>query len=86
VISAQALGKAVPLGWQTELLKAGFAITHDKIVVIAVRRFRQLVVNPVGKQGVSTRSCRRFHCGALLWLRVEGRRPLFGVIWPNAAR
>jgi len=24
----------VPAGWQKELLKAGFAITHDKIVVI----------------------------------------------------
>jgi phosphatidylserine/phosphatidylglycerophosphate/cardiolipin synthase-like enzyme len=34
VISAQALGKTVPAGWQKELLKAGFAITHDKIVVI----------------------------------------------------
>jgi hypothetical protein len=34
VISANALDKAVPEGWQQELLKAGFAITHDKIVVI----------------------------------------------------
>src|SRR6202790_958482 len=34
VISANALGKTVPEGWQKELLKAGFAITHDKIVVI----------------------------------------------------
>lgn len=34
VISANALGKTVPKGWQKELLKAGFAITHDKIVVI----------------------------------------------------
>jgi hypothetical protein len=34
VISAQALDKIVPEGWQKELLKAGFAITHDKIVVI----------------------------------------------------
>ena len=34
VISASALGKTVPKGWQKELLKAGFAITHDKIVVI----------------------------------------------------
>jgi phosphatidylserine/phosphatidylglycerophosphate/cardiolipin synthase-like enzyme len=34
VISASALGKMVPKGWQKELLKAGFAITHDKIVVI----------------------------------------------------
>jgi phosphatidylserine/phosphatidylglycerophosphate/cardiolipin synthase-like enzyme len=35
VISAQALDKAdAPAGWVAELLKAGFAITHDKIVVI----------------------------------------------------
>jgi len=34
VISANALDKTVPGGWQQELLKAGFAITHDKIVVI----------------------------------------------------
>lgn len=34
VISAQALGKNLPEGWVKELLKAGFAITHDKIVVI----------------------------------------------------
>lgn len=34
VISAKALDKQVPEGWQKELLKAGFAITHDKIVVI----------------------------------------------------
>ena len=34
VISAKALGKTVPVGWQKELLKAGFAITHDKIAVI----------------------------------------------------
>jgi phosphatidylserine/phosphatidylglycerophosphate/cardiolipin synthase-like enzyme len=34
VISANALGKTVPKGWQKELLNAGFAITHDKIVVI----------------------------------------------------
>jgi phosphatidylserine/phosphatidylglycerophosphate/cardiolipin synthase-like enzyme len=34
VISANALDKTVPDGWQKELLKAGFAITHDKIVVI----------------------------------------------------
>ncbi|HZQ44641.1 MAG TPA: phospholipase D-like domain-containing protein [Acidobacteriaceae bacterium] len=34
VISADALGKTIPKGWQKELLKAGFAITHDKIVVI----------------------------------------------------
>lgn len=34
VISANALSETVPEGWQKELLKAGFAITHDKIVVI----------------------------------------------------
>jgi phosphatidylserine/phosphatidylglycerophosphate/cardiolipin synthase-like enzyme len=35
VIAAQALDKAdAPTGWVAELLKAGFAITHDKIVVI----------------------------------------------------
>jgi phosphatidylserine/phosphatidylglycerophosphate/cardiolipin synthase-like enzyme len=34
VISANALDKSVPEGWQRELLNAGFAITHDKIVVI----------------------------------------------------
>jgi phosphatidylserine/phosphatidylglycerophosphate/cardiolipin synthase-like enzyme len=35
VIAADALsGSDVPDGWQAELLKAGFAITHDKIVVI----------------------------------------------------
>jgi phosphatidylserine/phosphatidylglycerophosphate/cardiolipin synthase-like enzyme len=34
VISANALDKTVPAGWTKELLKAGFAITHDKIVVI----------------------------------------------------
>jgi phosphatidylserine/phosphatidylglycerophosphate/cardiolipin synthase-like enzyme len=34
VISANALDKTVPPGWQEEILKAGFAITHDKIVVI----------------------------------------------------
>ncbi len=34
VISASALDKMVPEGWQKELLNAGFAITHDKIVVI----------------------------------------------------
>ena len=34
VISAQALDTVVPAGWQRELLKAGFAVTHDKIVVI----------------------------------------------------
>jgi hypothetical protein len=34
VIAAESLDKVVPEGWQEELLKAGFAITHDKIVVI----------------------------------------------------
>jgi len=35
VIAAKALTKAdAPKGWAAELLKAGFAITHDKIVVI----------------------------------------------------
>jgi phosphatidylserine/phosphatidylglycerophosphate/cardiolipin synthase-like enzyme len=34
VISAKALDEIVPDGWQEELLSAGFAITHDKIVVI----------------------------------------------------
>ena len=35
VIAADALSKSdAPSGWQAELLKAGFAITHDKIVVI----------------------------------------------------
>ena len=34
VISATALDESVPAGWQKELLNAGFAITHDKIVVI----------------------------------------------------
>ena len=34
VIAAQALDEVVPDGWQKELLKAGFAVTHDKIVVI----------------------------------------------------
>jgi len=34
VISANALDKTVPAGWKKELLKVGFAITHDKIVVI----------------------------------------------------
>jgi phosphatidylserine/phosphatidylglycerophosphate/cardiolipin synthase-like enzyme len=34
VIGAEALDKIIPLGWQKELLKAGFAIVHDKIVVI----------------------------------------------------
>jgi phosphatidylserine/phosphatidylglycerophosphate/cardiolipin synthase-like enzyme len=35
VIGAEALdGKIIPIGWQKELLNAGFAIIHDKIVVI----------------------------------------------------
>lgn len=34
VISASALNKVIPAGWQKELLNAGYAITHDKIVVI----------------------------------------------------
>lgn len=34
VISATALDKKIPAGWKSELLKAGFAVTHDKIVVI----------------------------------------------------
>ena len=35
VIAAVALGdKGIPAGWSRELLKAGFAIIHDKIVVI----------------------------------------------------
>ncbi|MEP6944169.1 MAG: phospholipase D-like domain-containing protein, partial [Betaproteobacteria bacterium] len=35
VIGAEALdGKVIPKGWQKELLNAGFAIIHDKILVI----------------------------------------------------
>ena len=34
VIAATALGDAVPAGWRREILNAGFAVTHDKIVVI----------------------------------------------------
>jgi phosphatidylserine/phosphatidylglycerophosphate/cardiolipin synthase-like enzyme len=34
VIAADALDEKIPAGWKKELLKAGFAITHDKIVVI----------------------------------------------------
>ncbi len=35
VIGAEALdGKIIPAGWQEELLKAGFAIIHDKVAVI----------------------------------------------------
>lgn len=34
VIAADALDKIVPAGWKKEILNAGFAVTHDKIVVI----------------------------------------------------
>ena len=34
VIQAQALSSTIPAGWRKELLSAGFAVTHDKIVVI----------------------------------------------------
>lgn len=34
VISAKALDSVVPDGWRKEILNAGFAVTHDKIVVI----------------------------------------------------
>jgi phosphatidylserine/phosphatidylglycerophosphate/cardiolipin synthase-like enzyme len=35
VIGAEAFdGKVIPIGWQKELLNAGFAIIHDKILVI----------------------------------------------------
>lgn len=34
VIAAEAFNRAVPAGWQREILNAGFAIVHDKIVVI----------------------------------------------------
>jgi len=34
VIQAQALGDNVPAGWQKEILSAGFAVTHDKIIVV----------------------------------------------------
>ncbi|HLQ04391.1 MAG TPA: phospholipase D-like domain-containing protein [Verrucomicrobiae bacterium] len=34
VVAAQALDKTIPKGWLKELLKAGFAVVHDKIVVI----------------------------------------------------
>ncbi|HWA70792.1 MAG TPA: phospholipase D-like domain-containing protein [Polyangiaceae bacterium] len=35
VIGAEAFdGKTIPIGWQKEILKAGFAIIHDKILVI----------------------------------------------------
>ena len=34
VIAAKALDSVVPEGWREEILNAGFAVTHDKIVVI----------------------------------------------------
>ncbi len=34
VIAAAALSSVVPAGWKKEILNAGFAVTHDKIVVI----------------------------------------------------
>ncbi len=35
VIAAEAFdGKVIPAGWQKEILKAGFAIIHDKVLVI----------------------------------------------------
>jgi len=34
VISAKALDRVIPEGWKKEILNAGFAVTHDKIVVI----------------------------------------------------
>ena len=35
VIGAEAFdGKIIPIGWKKEILKAGFAIIHDKIMVI----------------------------------------------------
>jgi len=34
VIQAQALGDNVPAGWKKEILSAGFAVTHDKIIVV----------------------------------------------------
>jgi phosphatidylserine/phosphatidylglycerophosphate/cardiolipin synthase-like enzyme len=34
VIQVEALDTVVPPGWQKEILAAGFAVTHDKIVVI----------------------------------------------------
>jgi phosphatidylserine/phosphatidylglycerophosphate/cardiolipin synthase-like enzyme len=34
VISAKALTTVIPAGWQKEILSAGFAVTHDKIVVV----------------------------------------------------
>jgi hypothetical protein len=34
VIQAQALDDDVPAGWKKEILSAGFAVTHDKILVV----------------------------------------------------
>jgi len=34
IIQAQALDDAVPAGWKKEILSAGFAVTHDKIIVV----------------------------------------------------
>ena len=34
VIQAKALGDNIPVGWQKEILSAGFAVTHDKIIVV----------------------------------------------------
>jgi phosphatidylserine/phosphatidylglycerophosphate/cardiolipin synthase-like enzyme len=34
VIQAQALDDNIPAGWQKEILSAGFAVTHDKIIVV----------------------------------------------------
>ncbi|KQV48344.1 hypothetical protein ASC95_20580 [Pelomonas sp. Root1217] len=34
VVTAAALSRTIPAGWMKEILTAGFAVTHDKIVVI----------------------------------------------------
>jgi hypothetical protein len=34
VIQAKALAGTIPTGWQKEILSAGFAVTHDKIIVV----------------------------------------------------
>ena len=34
VIQAQAPGENIPPGWQKEILSAGLAVTHDKIIVV----------------------------------------------------
>ena len=34
VVTAAALSRTVPAGWKKEILTAGFAVTHDKIIVI----------------------------------------------------